>query len=121
MACSITVNTYIRAPDSVTVPKKPHADRAPAGERRKSAQGLEERSGAGSTPVSVKISHTVETATFTPRTSSSPWTRRYPQLGFSRARRNTRARTGRTVRGRPGCFGLDACAIHGTPHTRFHG
>ncbi|MFF3151216.1 hypothetical protein ACFVRU_58410, partial [Streptomyces sp. NPDC057927] len=44
----------------MTVPKKPHADRVPAGERRKSAQGLEERSGAGSTPVSVKISHTVE-------------------------------------------------------------
>ncbi|MER5697680.1 hypothetical protein ACWDBO_50555 [Streptomyces mirabilis] len=92
----------------MTVAKQSHAGRASAWERRKTAQVLEERSGAGSTPLSVKISHSVEAATFTPRTSGSPWTRRYPRLGFSRARRNTRARTGRTVRGRAGCFGLDA-------------
>ncbi|SFG79833.1 hypothetical protein SAMN02787118_12924 [Streptomyces mirabilis] len=79
---------------------------------------LEERSGAGSTPASFTISHTVEAATFTPRTSGSPWTRRYAQLGFSRARRNTRARTGRTVRGRPGRFGLDACACRRLTRSR---
>ncbi|SFG54869.1 hypothetical protein SAMN02787118_122132 [Streptomyces mirabilis] len=33
---------------------------------------LEERSGAGSAPASFKVSHTVEAATVTPRTSSSP-------------------------------------------------
>jgi uncharacterized protein YkwD len=80
----------------VTVSRKSQASRASAWERRKSAQVLEARAGAGSIPASVKISHTVEAATFTPRTSSSPWILRYPQLGFSRARRSTRARMERT-------------------------
>jgi hypothetical protein len=34
------------------------------------------RSGAGSIPASLRISHTVEAATSIPRTSSSPWMRR---------------------------------------------
>jgi hypothetical protein len=37
---------------------------------------LEARSGAGSMPASFRISQTVEAATFTPRTRSSPWMRR---------------------------------------------
>jgi len=110
LACSITANTYIRAPVRVTVSRKSHASRASAWERRKSAQVLEARSGAGSIPASFKISHTVDTATFTPSTSSSPWMRRYPQLGFSRARRSTRLRTERTVRGRPGRFDRETAA-----------
>jgi hypothetical protein len=76
LACSMTANTYSRAPDRVTVSKKSQASRALAWERRKSAQVLELRSGAGPIPASFRISHTVEAATFTPRTSSSPWRRR---------------------------------------------
>lgn len=44
--------------------------------RRKAAHVLEVRSGAGSIPASRRISQTVEAATFTPGTSSSPWRRR---------------------------------------------
>jgi len=40
-----------------------------------------------------------------PGTSSSPWMRRYPRLGFSRARRSASWRMKRTVRGRPGRLG----------------
>ena len=108
--CSITANTYIRAPDRGTVSKKSQANKASAWKRRKLAQVLDARSGAGSIPASFRISHTVEAATFTPRTSSSPWTRLYPQLGFSRTRRSTRTRTERTVGGRPGRFGVDLAA-----------
>jgi hypothetical protein len=71
LACSITANTYSRAPDRVTVSRKSQADRASAWERRKSAYVLEARSGAGSIPASFKISHTVDAATFTPSTNSS--------------------------------------------------
>jgi hypothetical protein len=79
LACSITANTYSRAPDSVTVSGKSHASRAPAWERRKSAHVLEARSGAGLIPASWRISQTAEAATLISRTSSSPWMRRYPQ------------------------------------------
>ena len=75
VACSITA-TYIRAPLTVTVSKKSRASRASACERRKSAQVLDDRSGAGSTPASRRISQTVDGATFTPSTSSSPCRRR---------------------------------------------
>src|SRR6266498_5013433 len=50
LACSITANTYIRVPVRVTVSRKSHASRASAWERRKSAQVLQVRSGAGSDP-----------------------------------------------------------------------
>jgi hypothetical protein len=107
LACSITASTCSRAPDRVTVSKKSQASRASAWERRKSAHVVELRSGAGSIPASCRISQTVEAATFTPSTSSSPCTRRYPHPGFSRTSRNTRTRIERTVRGRPGCRGRD--------------
>jgi hypothetical protein len=68
---------------------------------------VELRSGAGSIPASCRISQTVEAATFTPSTSSSPCTRRYPYPGLSRTSRSTRERTERTVRGRPGRRGRD--------------
>jgi hypothetical protein len=71
---------------------------------------LEARSGAGSIPDSLRISHTVDAAIFTPRTSNSPWILRYPQPALSFARRRTRAQMERTVRGRPGRFGRDAVA-----------
>lgn len=76
LPCSITASTYIRAPDKVTVSKKAHASRAPACERRKSAHVPELRWGDGSIPASRRISQTVEGATLTPGTSSSPWRRR---------------------------------------------
>ena len=63
--------------------------------------------GRRAVPASCGISQTVEAATITPGTSSSPCTRRYPDPGFSRTRGNTRTRTERTVRGRPGCRGRD--------------
>ena len=50
LACSITASTCSRAPDRVTASKKSQASRAPAWERRKSAQVVELRSGAGSDP-----------------------------------------------------------------------
>src|SRR5687768_13231301 len=49
----------------------------------------------------LRISHTVEAATATPSSVSSPWMRRYPHEGFSVARRRTRRRIEATVRGRP--------------------
>ena len=107
LACSITASTCSRAPDRVTVSKKSQASRAPARERRKPAHVAELRPGAGPVPASCRISQTVEAATFTPGTSSSPRTRRYPDPGFSRTSRNTRTRIERTVRGRPGCRGRD--------------
>lgn len=76
LVCSITAKTYSRAPDRVAVSRKSRASRASAWDRRKSAHVLEARSGAGSMPASFRISHTVEAATFIPRTRSSPWMRR---------------------------------------------
>jgi len=76
LVCSSTANTYSRVPDRVMVSKKSQAGRASAWERRKSVQVLEPRSGAVSIPASFRISHTVEAATCTPRSSSSPWMRR---------------------------------------------
>jgi hypothetical protein len=108
--CSITASTNTRAPDRVIVSKKSHAKRASAWERRKPAHVVAERPGAGSILASCKISHTVEGATFTPSTSSSRCTRRYPHVGFSRTRRRTRAWTGRTVRGLPGRLDPDQAA-----------
>src|SRR5215471_21776879 len=50
MWCSITASTNIRVPDRVTASKKSQAKRASAWERRKSAQVVDERSGAGVDP-----------------------------------------------------------------------
>lgn len=75
-ACPITANTYSRVPDRVMVSKKSHASRGLAWERRKSAQVLDVRSSTGLITASFRISHTVEAATCTPTTSSSPWMRR---------------------------------------------
>jgi hypothetical protein len=60
----------------VTVSKKSQASSASAWERRKSAQVVQVRSGAGSIPAGCRISRTVEAAVLIPRTSSSPWMRR---------------------------------------------
>jgi hypothetical protein len=76
LACSMTASTYRRVPPRVTVSKKSQASRASAWERRKLAQVVEVRSGAGSIPACCRISYTVEAAILMPRTSSSPWMRR---------------------------------------------
>jgi hypothetical protein len=55
----------------------------------------------------VSCSPAIRASCFTPSTSSSPCTRRYPHPGLSRTSRSTRARTERTVRGRPGRRGRD--------------
>ena len=69
---SITTKTYIRAPERVTVSKKSQDNMASAWGGRKPARVLDARSGAGSTPASCGIAHTVEAANFKPRTNSSP-------------------------------------------------
>jgi hypothetical protein len=56
-------------------------------------------------PALSKIFQTVEARIRYPRTASSPWTRRYPQVGFSAARRITRARRPAGMAGRPGLVG----------------
>ena len=53
-------------------------------------------------PATRRISHTVDGATVTPSLISSPWIRRCPHRGFSRARRTTRRAMLGTVGGRPG-------------------
>jgi hypothetical protein len=71
---------------------------------------LDGRSGAGSIPASWRISQTVDAATFTPSTSSSPCRRQEPQLLFPLAKRSTRTRMHRSVRGRPRRLGREAAA-----------
>ena len=65
---------------------------------------------AGSMPLALRISHTVDAATFMPSPASSPWILRYPQPGFSRASRRTRAWMLRRVAGRPVLPGMDLAA-----------
>jgi hypothetical protein len=59
--------------------------------------------GAGSTPPRCRIVHTVLAPILPsyPRRHSSPWMRRYPQVGFSLASRSTCARTSVATGGRP--------------------
>ena len=80
--------------------KKSHARIASAWQRRNCDQVGPVRRGAGPMPLILRISHTVDAATLTPRPASSPWIRRYPHSGFSRASRRTRAFDG-PAGGRP--------------------
>ena len=66
--------------------------------------------GPGSMPLALRISQTVDAATLTPRPASSPWILRYPQPGFSRASRRTRAWMFRRVAGRPVLPRMDLAA-----------
>ena len=54
--------------------------------------------------------HAVDAATFMPSPASSPWILRYPQSGFSRASRRTRAWMFRRVVGRPVLPRMDLAA-----------
>jgi hypothetical protein len=81
--------------------KKSHARIASAWERKNCDQAGPVRRRAGSMPLALRISHTVDAATLTPRPASSPWILRYPHSGFSRASRRTRALMFRRMAGRP--------------------
>ena len=61
--------------------KKSQARIASAWERRNCDQVGPVRRGAGSMPLVLRISHTVDAARLTPRPVSSPWILRYPRLG----------------------------------------
>lgn len=60
-----------------------------------------QRRGAGSMPAACRISQTVDGAMGCPSRAGSPWMRRRPQRGFSRARRSTRFFSAVAVGGRP--------------------
>jgi hypothetical protein len=74
-------------------------------ERRNVAQVVLVRCGAGSIPASLRISQTVEAATVTPRTSSSPWIRRYPYEVFLAGQAQHQPADRRDGRRPPGPFG----------------
>ena len=65
-------------------------------------QVTSERVGAGSIPALSRICQTVDAARRWPSPASSPWTRRYRQVGFSAARRSVSRRSFAEVDGRPG-------------------
>ena len=90
--------------------KKSQARIASAWERRNCDQVGPVRRGAGSMPLALRISQTVDAATLTPRPASSPWILRYPHSGFSRASRRTRALMFRWVAGRPVLPRMDLAA-----------
>jgi hypothetical protein len=75
--CSITASTYTRARQRDRLQEV--ARRQRIGLRAQEARpGAGSSLGCGVDAASLRISHTVQAATFTPRTCSSPWTRRYP-------------------------------------------
>jgi hypothetical protein len=76
VACSITARTQAWVPPGRPAVKKSQARIASAWERRNCAQVGPVRRGAGPVPAFVKISHTVDAETRTPRPASSPWIRR---------------------------------------------
>jgi len=65
-------------------------------------QVTSDRFGAGPMPLVLRIFHPVDEAMRWPRPTSSPWMRRYPQVGFSTARRRMSRRISFEVGGRPG-------------------
>ena len=56
-----------------SIVNKSQARIAPARERRNCDQVGPVRRGAGATPLALRISHTVDAATFTARPARSPW------------------------------------------------
>src|SRR6266545_947573 len=76
VVCSMTARTNSLVPIRVRVSKKSAARMACAWLRRKVAQVWWSRRGAGSMPLDLRISHTVDGATLIARTASSPWIRR---------------------------------------------
>ena len=70
-------------------------------DRNNCDQLTSERVGAGSIRALLRICHTVDAARRWPSPASSPWMRRYPQVGFSAARRSASRRSSAEVDGRP--------------------
>jgi hypothetical protein len=101
---------YILAPVSVMVSMKSAASNAWAGERRNWVQVEVVRSGAGSIPASRRIDQTVDAATLTPSTSSSPCTLRSGWRDVARQTRRWRRCGRRAGNGRmaPGKNAEDA-------------
>jgi hypothetical protein len=95
-------HTYRRWSRTVSTWKKSAARIPSACADRNCRQVRSARRGAGSTPARLRSSHTVLGATRYPSCASSPWMRRYPQVGFSAAIRKIRHRSSRGVDGRPG-------------------
>ena len=73
-----------------------------AWDRRNCDQVTLQRVGAGSIRALLRICQTVDAARRWPSPASSPWMRRYPQVGFSAARRSASRRSSAEVDGRPG-------------------
>jgi hypothetical protein len=110
LPCSITANTYIRAPDRVTVSRKSQASRASAWERRNSAHVLEHPFGRRVDPGLLQDFPHGGRGHCHPQDKQFTVDSAIPHQGFSFARRNTSPRTELTVRGRPGRFGRDSAA-----------
>src|SRR5436190_9523874 len=85
--------TYRRFKNTVSTVRKSHSRMLAACRRRNSAQLDSSRRGAGPIPSRLRISQPVLPASETPSPTSSPSIRRYPQPGFSPARRTTSSRT----------------------------
>ena len=102
MSSSMKNSTYRRRNDTVSTQKKSQATIPAAWARRKLVHESEERPGAGSMPAFLRIAHTVDAAMGMPNRVSSPWMRRYPQVGFSWAKRMIVWRVAAAVQGRPG-------------------
>jgi hypothetical protein len=100
--CSMTNSTCRRRKNTVSTWQKSAARMVLARASGNARQVCPARPGAGSMPASLRICHTVDGASLWPGPASSPWMRRYPQPGLSRAISRTSARTARAVRGRPG-------------------
>ncbi len=73
LACSITARTQAWVPSSRPAVKKSHARITSPWERKNCDQVGRVRRRAGSMPLALRICHTVDAATFTPRPASSPW------------------------------------------------
>ena len=82
--------------------KKSQATIPAAWLRRNVVHDSNARPGAGSMRACLRIAHTVDAAMVMPSRASSPWIRRYPQVGFSEARRMIVWRVSATVDGLPG-------------------
>jgi hypothetical protein len=92
---------YSRRSQTVSTVRKSQATIADPCARRNCDQLSSARRGAGSIPRRRRIAQIVLGASAIPSPTSSPWMRRYPQVGFSRAMRSTSSQMPLSVRGRP--------------------
>jgi hypothetical protein len=102
VSISMKNNTERRRKSIVSTVKKSHASIVVACARRNSAQVAPVRLGVGSMPCRRRIAQTLEQASRTLMVASSPWMRRYPQVGFSFASRTTRCTVPTGKADRPG-------------------